>query len=237
MILRQWASYFKTVYGSELPDNYMVFDTETTGLSRDQDLPIEIGHVIVTNRQVTHRGSFVLNWADDKRVDPWWLAKRLHECQRSMESRGHAYRFTLDLLRKEGREPDKVLAFYHELFCRNREAGGFLVGQNAWFFDAVLLEGCFHQFLREDFHFGDNELFDAGSMEKACLLEVLPEAHETLKGYFLRLRDIWAKGVRWNLTDCLLRHGLDKRYNLDLSQAHNAGWDSYACHLLFEDHR
>ena len=236
-ILQRWSSYFREVYGHALPRDYLCLDCETSGLDRHRDLPLEIGHCIVRDCAVVHQGSSVLDWTADRNIDRRWLRGRMHETRRSMDAYDKGYRFDLDLLAAEGKNPRKVLAFYRKLFTVNREAGAFFVGQNSWFFDCELLEGCFAQFLRKPFHFGENEVFDCGTMEKGCLLGELPYRQESLRDYFLRVRGIRAAGVRWNMAACLERHSLIEKYGLDMSQAHNAGWDAHACHLLFEEHR
>ena len=236
-ILKRWSAYFEKTYGSRLPEDYICFDCETTGLSRNTDLPVEIGHVIVRGRKVVNEGSFVLNWADDNRIDATWLRTKLHETKRTMNARGCGYRFTPELLRAEGSKPNKILGFYRDLFLCNRQAGGFLVGQNAWFFDAFLLEGCFQFFLQKPFSFQENELFDTGTMEKACLMGELPRDKETLRQYFLRIKNMRMTGAQWSLGACAERHGLVAKHGLDMKQAHTAKFDSFVCHLLFEEHR
>lgn len=236
-VLRRWSNYFECTYGSQLPEDYLCFDCETTGLVRATDLPLEIGHTIVRGGVAINQGSMVLDWTSDSRVDQNWLRQRLHETRRSMLARGAAYRFTPEVLRAEGRPPNEVLGFYHKLFTTNRKAGAFFVGQNAIFFDVFLLEDCFRQFLGNRFEFGENEVFDTGTMEKACIIGELPRPNETLRQYFLRIKYIRAGGVLWNLTACAGRYGLPQKHQLDMRLTHTAKFDSYVCHLLFEQHR
>lgn len=235
-ILRQWSDYFRDVYHDVLPRDYMCFDCETTGLRRE-DIPVEIGHVIVRDCQIVQQGSFVLDWTSHPKMPRDWLGERLRETAARMRERGLQYRFTPELLQSEGVDANRVLRFYRDLFLRNRGATAFFVGHNSWFCDAPLLEACFREFLQEDFQFDENEMFDTGGMEKACLLGILPEKGETMKKYFMRVRHAYAPGTHWNIQACVERHGLQQRHSLDTSALHGAQYDSYVTHLIFEEHR
>jgi len=237
MALQKWSAHLKRQFGDAIPRDYCCFDMETSGLKIDWDLPLEIGHVIVRDARPVHQDAHILNWADHSSVQVEWLEDRMARCREQMASKGQHYRFTIDLLRKEGQPPEKILEFYRKLFLANREAGAFFVGHNAWNFDSEMLCHCFNEYLGQEFEFESSELLDTGTLAKAVQLGILPDAGETMKAYAVRIRAIWAKGIRWNMDYCLTAYGLVEKHGLDLSKCHTAGFDAYACHLLFEENR
>lgn len=240
-----WGNQLYAMYGEQLPVNYLAFDCETTGTDLVEDVPLEIGHCIVRNCKVIQRGSFVIDWtklfsaACDIQYEGdllgWFHSKVDNICQ-IMRAQG-AWRLDMAYIREHGRHPHEVLEFYAKLFHKNRKAGAFFVGHNAWCFDVPLLETMFCRLNIPEFKFGSMEVLDTGGMEKAIQIDRPPFPDETMEGYFKVIEGIWAKGVRWSMAHCITKYDFVKRFGIDPDQTHQAEVDAYCCHLLYEEHR
>ena len=119
--MRDWSAEFNDWYGVGLPEDYLVFDMETTGL-QERDLPVDIGHCIVRGKEVVNQGSFILNWADYPGMDVAWLEQQFRNLRKRYAEMGKTYHYTVEQLRDEGKPPDEVLWFYRQLFEKNRKA-------------------------------------------------------------------------------------------------------------------
>lgn len=233
-----WNRKFLDWLGHPLPDDYLAFDCETQGLKRDWALPVEIGHCLVRGRKPVNQGNFVLNWIGYPGVDEDWLDHTLKKTAFHMSERGKPYKYTLDYLRRHGRDPVEVIGFYYKLFKANRNAGAKFVGHNAWFFDCELLTNVFLEACGLRWTWGDNEVYDSGGMEKALLADLEPFYDEhTLRQYFLRIHHAPKKGLYWNIEACVERYKMEERFGLSMKDLHGTAEDSFVCHLLFEEHR
>jgi DNA polymerase III epsilon subunit-like protein len=236
--LTEWTEKFLDWLGRPLPDNYLTFDCETTGLAQTWDLPVEIGHCVVRNRKVVHKGVYILNWVGWPGVETEWLAERFDKVRTAMAEQGKPYNYSVERLQAEGKAPEKVLAYYHKLFTRNRREGAKFVSHNGWAFDSNILRETFSQSCGLIWDFGVDEMFDTGGMEKALRGELEPHPDEhTLKEFFLRVHARRLAGVRWAIEVCVDRYNLLEGTGLTKEDLHDAGKDSFVTHLLFEEHR
>lgn len=234
--MAEWSRQFQRLVGG-LPVDYMVFDLETTGFSRQRDLPLDIGFVIVRDRQIAYQGNFVLDWTRYKGVDQRWLAYRLEDCGYRVRAKGVNWVYTRNYLRKHGCNPLESLSEFHDLLWVNRDAGAHLVAHNGWSFDLAMLHNLFAE-CSGTFRCRDDELYDTGGMEKAMQLKELPQAGDTLRGFFSRVISRRVAGLTWNVAACVQRWGLmtpDAPFTED--QFHTASADCWFTHRLFEKHR
>lgn len=228
---------FRNWWGRSLPENYLSFDFETTGLKKDWDLPIDIGYTIVRDRKAVETKNFILNWAEYPGVQPGWLEERIGRVVYVMRKKGSNFDYSLKRVREEGLPPEKVLRHILRLFWRERKISGAFVGHNAWSFDAVMLKFILKTAIDDVWNFERNELFDTGGIEKAMLGEVFPhDGNKSLKDYFIRIRErrITAK---WNIEACAEKYGIMQREDISMEDFHGAGSDSFVSHLIFEEHR
>lgn len=234
----QFFERMLTQFGNT-PDDYVVFDAETTGPIVGTDLITQAGLCIVKNRQCVHRDVRVLNWADSDLINRDWLAERMAKTKEIMESKGKTYHTTFDLLRT-GDDPRTVLRDYAEIFEDAREKGFYFVGHNVWNFDRKIFCHHWSRFTPEDpqFDWGENELFDTGMVAKAIQIGSYPWSNDTIKSWAARVGAVRAKGVFWALDNyCVPTYKLAEKHNLDMASAHDAGFDCYVTHLLFEEFR
>ena len=183
-------------------------------------------------------GSTILNWPKcDRYKDQLWLKNQISNTMIRMAKNSKVFRFPYDRLADEGLDPYETLEMYRELLCSRICSGGWFVTHNGTGFDMPMIRRNFKQFLNKDFWFSRDCMIDTGVVEKAYLTYTFPEANEDLREFNERVYTSWGHGARWSLEDCVTRYGLDKRYSLDTNKAHDAEYDSYATHLLFEEYR
>jgi DNA polymerase III epsilon subunit-like protein len=245
MILVPLFAEMRRVFG-EIPDTYLVVDLETSGFEPERDYILQIGHCLVVDRQVVDRQAFLLDWTqvNDVRVDTGWLESRIEETGAQIRAQGKTFHTTWERLLTEGVEARSVLADYCSWINEIRARRMFFVMHNGAF-DTAFFNHSFHRFLtpllpgvdRCD-HFTEHNVFDTGTILKAAQLPELPRAGETLRAFSRRVAGVRRKGVRWSLNEYAVPlFGLDKKYGLTAAQAHDAGYDAYVTHLLFEELR
>lgn len=239
------------------PDNYLVFDLETTGLEPHSDLIMQLGFCIVRDGKPVEQMGVMLDWTKMPKFLPkekWQTFKaKLDKTKQQVEFKngmatGKKYQFTFERMQDEGIHPLIALNHLYDLFVEARKHRRFFIAHNGYHFDVPFIEGHFDVFLgtrakelgteeRPPFYIDDNELFDTGMVEKGSQCQMMPWSTDTVRSWSLRTHNERIRNVRWALdTACVPRYGLQKKYNLDLDSAHDAGFDCYVCHLLFQEY-
>ncbi len=244
MIARAWPNSFKNLYGNEWPRTYVTFDTETSGFDMKRDVITEIAHCLVEDGVITSELSLFLDWSNHPVVPDHWLRPRLLQLKRSMEDAGLPCHVTYEQLKRDGDRPEKVLAYYRDLFKVFQERGILFVGHNSYQFDEAMLNSHFIGFEIDPagFSFGDNGMFDTHCLEKATQAatssRMLPRADDTLRSYFHRVHYTRLSGTRSKLTpDCVDRYQLEAKYGIKKEEMHGALVDARCCHYLMEEYR
>jgi DNA polymerase III epsilon subunit-like protein len=208
--------------GGRIPDTYLVIDLETTGLpdrSGREEYVTQFGYAVVQDRKITD------NYATLLKTPPGWINPEA----------ASVTGITDEMIQKDGREPAE---FYHQLisiFELFRNSDALFVGHNVAKFDGPFLEADFaHHGL--GFRFKQDEFIDTGMMFKASQLFASPADAESLGAFFHRVSKIRSR-AKWKLTYAMTQLGLDMKYGIDLSAAHDAGFDCKMTHLLLEDLR
>lgn len=234
--MSDWYQKFHEWYAGPWPDSYLSWDMETSGLKLDYDLPVDIGHTLVRDGQVVHRGGFLLNWVNYPGIDSYWLEERLSNVAYHMEQQGKTYHYSVARMAEEGKDPYQVLKFYCDLFQKNRNVGGAFLGHGVWHFDSRMFANILYEVCGFKWEFDENELWDSGAIEKAVVGNIEPFPDEkTLKDYFLRVHYSRRPGLKWNIETCIERHNLAERFDLDLDELHGAEADSFVSHLLYQE--
>jgi hypothetical protein len=241
-IARMTHHWFRTYAGRYgFPDNYTTIDIETDGLQPDVDTICTFGYTKVRDRVPVETVEWALNWPDCALIDREHFRQKLANVQFQMERQGKRFHHTWEFL-QTGRPPLEVIQNIYDLVedCYNR--GELLVAQNGYKFDVELMQAHFHNWLRLQYIFDENALYDTGIAEKASQLndsdDPLPRAGESMKAWAWRVGDIRRRGVRWALDGhCEERYELTKRAGMDPLNHHRSGHDSLLLHHLFECHR
>jgi oligoribonuclease (3'-5' exoribonuclease) len=221
----------------------MSLDLEYTGFNVQKALIMEFGHTLVQDGELVETFSVVLDWRGHPVVPTDYVATMLRRVEADM---GEAWQLTWPVMEREGVPANEVLDTYFDLINNWQEKGLPIVMHNGVNRDSEMLEANFMFYRSKPFQFRPNALIDTGAIVKASrALEqgtdpyaskwMLPKAEDTLLEYFRRVTSYPAKGVKWNMADAIQWLGLDKRFNLDLTKCHRAGYDSYLGHLLMEE--
>lgn len=237
------------------PDNYLVFDLETTGLNPRRDLAVQIGYCLVKNGAPIDRDGIIINWTKIPKFVPDHdrFKQKLETVKQAVEFKagvptGKTYHISFERMMDEGVHPLEALSLFNDLFHEARKNRWFFLAHNGYHFDVPFIEGHFDAFLGEHrkygaepkpaFYFHDNELFDTGMVEKGSQSQSVPWASDTVRSWSLRTQNERLRNVRWALdTACVPRYNLAEKHGLNMSQSHDAGFDCYVCHLLFEEYK
>ena len=223
-----------------LPDSYLIFDIETTGFSRDYDLIVEAGWAITHNRQVIDSGGIILDWTRYMPND-WkfqnWFSERLRKLEDAFIQQGRSYTLTLDRIKAEGVDPLRGLYDYSCLLNEYVSKTRFLAGHGIVKFDCPMLNANFYRYLGYELQWGNCWLWDTGLIEKAVQANVVPYSYELLPDWYKRVEHTFCK-AKWNLDKhCAEKYQLASRFQLDMSQAHRAGFDCTLNYALCETYR
>ena len=222
------AAAFAVAYGP-WPDDYLVVDTETTGLDPDADWPVQVGWCAVAGRRPLVNAAAALNWPDALPAPA--LASfedRLWRTARKMAARGNRYPWTVALLREKGVQPAAGLA---RAFAA-RPPGGHYVAHYGWGFDYPLVGRVAADLGLDDFAPPHEHLWDTAMLVKACQTGLVPKPNEPLRRFLGRLNDAAPRG-RYSLTACVSIFDLAAA-GAAAKEAHDAGYDAWLSHLVFE---
>ena len=246
MIVNEWEPYFTAHYGHVFPDTYLCLDTEYTGGDERTDFVMEIGHVMVEDRQVVDQLNVVLDWSVHPGVDIELLRHKLNNIKSIM---GNDWRITWKVMKEEGIAPSKALRFYYKFFQAWNKRDLPYVAHNGRVAEERMLRGVFNRYFNRSFVIGDNQLWDTGAIFKATALaesldlshdkhrwSCYPKHSDSMKDYFNRVLGVRAKGIRWKLKLCLEHYDLLDQLQ-DNHRYHQAVYDAYCSYLLMEAYR
>jgi len=223
---------------NRLPDNYLVFDVETTGLSVNNDLITQVGYCFVNNKQILASGSTLLDWTSCSEIDQDWLRNKLIDTKRRMAELGKPYHITYEKLRDLGQQPIHTLDCYFSALEEAQQRSDALVSHNGLGFDIPMLRAHFKRWLNKKLTIQPNQLYDTGIMEKLCQMNLLPNSGEDIGTFLVRLQYKRMNGIYWSLDKhCIPKYKLNEKYQLDADKAHDAGYDCVITYHLFETFR
>jgi DNA polymerase III epsilon subunit-like protein len=229
-----WFRRWVDRYGP-FPRDYLIIDTETTGLSFGKDLVLQVGLCEVRKGKVVENHDVVLNWFAHPSISHMWLAQRIRETREQLQAQGCNYPWTVERV-GHGEPPMEVLADYLARIMTRVDEGFLVLGHNIAGFDSFMLEAHFRRFLAEPYQFPET-CWDTGAMEKASQAGWLPGANEQPFPFSRRVIRKPAK-IKWSLErHSVPKYGLADKHKLDMTRAHTAGFDCLATHCLLEAFR
>lgn len=215
------------------PTSYLCLDLETTGLSLESFI-VAIGHCTVVDGQALTYDHRILNWVNYPGVDMRQLEDNIDRCRAGMGDRFHG----IDMARMQqvGEDPVVVLSDYLQLIERTKAAGLRFAGHSVLQFDKPRIEYAFSTWLNLPFRFPENAFIDTAALVKGSKAGIMPQSHEDLDAYFLRVMQTRRKGIYFKLdSDCVREYDLARKCDLDLTQAHkDPGFDCFLSHLLLQ---
>ena len=185
------------------PDDYVVIDTETSGLDPVRDRILEIGVVEVRDKKPTATGSWLLN--------PDFPYKVFEVSEKITEITG----ITTDMV-ENGGDPKRILKW-----LRDRYDDDYVYAHNGIKFDMVFMEHEYKRWNMESFR--RDRFLDSAAIFKACRLKVLHKLNDmTFFDFATMVLETRAFGVYFNLGYCCEVLGINVT---DLGNAHRAKVD------------
>jgi DNA polymerase III epsilon subunit-like protein len=238
----------QSILGSQcmsIPASYVVVDLETTGLSFGNDRIWQYGVYPVKDGQPLYeQGNSVWLQTDRQFLQAAdFEISRRGDAYRSVEASGIVKDAAFDRAQSEfvqevndkGVDRQKGMQILLELLSAYAADGYPLVGQNFVRFDAKFLAWESKR-LELDFEFPDTLIIDVGLLIKAARLNRKKASHETSKQFYVRVSEQRAKGIYYALERfCIPHWHLDKKYGVDTSQAHDAGYDTWITNLVLHE--
>lgn len=207
--------------GGKFPDDYVVFDTETTGVDVTTCRVLQYGLTFVESRKrMANNFTAYIKPTEQLFIHP--KAIEIHH-------------ITPELLQEKGEPPSVIVPLVIDCLKDWKQRGRMLVGHNIVNYDIPLLnkEAARHSL---SIDYGENEVIDTGMLVKAAQLGMRMDERDTLLTFFRRVSNKYVKGVFWSLDrHCVPTYGLHKF--VDASKAHDAGVDCDLAHFLLESLR
>jgi len=204
--------------GQQLPDSYLVFDTETSGADPAKDKILQYGFAVVIDGKLVDSFGVIANRGRDCFIHP-----------KAIEVHGIDH----DRMEREGVDPKLAFDEVVSTFEAYRERGWMFVGHNAIRFDAELFENeCKHW--GHSFCFKPDEIFDTGMVVKAAQLGMYIDPRHTIRSWARRVSNVRAKGVYWSLDRYCFKEFKLSEFDLSAGDAHDAGYDCRITHFLLQ---
>jgi hypothetical protein len=237
-IVRRMQREYGRLYGGGFPNRYITLDIETSGFKKEEDLLCEFGFCTVDNREAEYFETYLLNWADHDMIDEDWLRKKLQNVRYHMGKQGRTFHIDIPLMRKKGMPPEEGLEILGEKLQAIRKDLGIFIGHNIIGFDAERIQIALKEWIGLEFEFHESEMLDTALIEKASQVGMVPFDDESVSAYWHRVRYASWPGVKFNLDDHVVKkYNLVELYDLDMSNAHQAGFDAMLAHLFIEELR
>ena len=208
--------------GGVLPKDYLVIDLETSGFRWNPKPGYKPDVIVQVGYAAAQDGKIVSNNAHYLRRPAGTMTS---EAER-------VTRITDGMLQQFGEPPMEFYERFLKLLNLYIDNRCMIVGHNAISFDMPFLIA---ELGRQgvSFDYSPECLIDTGCLFKAVQLGTLPGPTETLGMFLKRVRNTHSR-VKWKLSYAMSTLDLDREFDLDLEQAHDAGFDCYMTHLLFE---
>jgi len=220
------------------PDNYLVFDTETSGIVPAVDLIVEYGWCLVRDRKPVDNDAVMINWVGHYGITYDWLKAKMDTVREAMAAKGHNYRFTPEMLMERGIPAPQAVEHIYEFFQETLNRGEMVMGHNIITFDRPLVDAMFSRFHGgRKIQWPDNCMYDTGLTEKASRQNRVPWINDSLFSWARRAASPpW--NVRWSLDKvCIPKYRLQERFGLNPELTHTAAFDCLATHCLFDTYR
>lgn len=206
-----------------IPEKHVVIDFETLGLTNNDKI-VQVGLCLADengfSREFWDEDSYSLIF---KREKEDFVGK-----ERAIQVHGIDY----EKSQAEGEDPVTIMRIICDVLQYAREHDYSIIGHNLYSFDMPMM----------DIEMGrcgitcdinSKDVVDTGLLVKAMQLHMLPSDGDKVYDFWERVRNYWAKGVYFSLDRyCINRFELDRIYGVDVSKAHDAGYDCMLTHYV-----
>lgn len=230
----EWVKALRTLMPPPWPSDYVVIDTETSGLDPHIDLPLQFGCVIVRRNVIVHWSRAYIDWVRSGFISEELLRNKMAGIAAKMAERGATYRLDCDTVLREGQDPRVFIPALAGTLKDAVANGLSLVGHNMTVFDLIMLSRMIKQITGEPWLIPAAAVWDTGMLEKARQMVNLPSPHENQVQWFQRVERSRRK-IKWKLDGhCADVYNLWALSGLDPTLAHDALSDSILTHHLFQ---
>ncbi len=232
---------YRRLFG-DLPSSYFLFDLETTGSDKRNDLIWNIGAMLVEDGRVVEEFDAVLDWTSlpVSEIDPCWLTKKIASINSQLRRADKPQHLTLDLMRT-GRAPREVLQELVDKLTQAKKQNIPVVNHGLINFDIPMLTNQTQTWLGAPYLFKRAQVVDTAALEKAIELRLPPSAPEYagcgLLAYQKKVLDIRSH-VRFSLdTHCARKYNLWSKTGLSSELAHLGLNDTKLCDCLIRTYK
>jgi len=214
-----------------LPNTYTVLDIETTGVSPSEDEILQVGFLSCINGEVAFNNSIFIQ-TDDDILDAYDNSSYV----RNKIANGETDYVKSADVRALGQPRQAALNSIISLIRHTLalDKTSIMLGHNAIQFDLPFLEVAFLKYA-DKFTFDVSRWFDTGAFVKAIKIKATPYEYESIYEWSLRVREIRAKGVFWNLAAAYKDACSDSTDRI--ITAHDAANDCYMTHIVYQNIR
>ncbi len=232
--IEELGKIWKKTFGP-LPDDYLVFDLETSGLDSDRDVILQIGWCRVLNRKVKENKAIVLNWQSYlEPAELEILRGRLAYTSDSMHRRGLGYNWSIDRINREGVDPKTGFVEFAKYLSRSP----ILIGHHCWKHDLPFVDKCSRRLTRMGVGIPDTRMLDTFALVKSAQSGAFPLPTDTYKSFSKRAVSAGGNKYRGALDKfCVPALHLDAKYGVNTSTMHDAAVDSLVTHYVVEELR
>lgn len=221
-----------------LPTDYLVIDIETSGLKIDEDIPVQLGWVLVADGRNFNSGHQLLDWSET--VDRYWLARRMKYARQQVEftreglPTGQRYAFSLERLINYGRPALEVLGEFFRLYDQCTADGMAVVCHNGLSLDLAMLNRARQHFFSTPLR--AERYVDTMALERALQIDRLPVAGDSWRSFCERVYRAGGSKIKSSLLHhCRPKYKLGSTLTQDLG--HEADYDAVLTHELIEVYR
>jgi len=189
---------------SRLPDDYLVIDLETSGITNDDKI-IQLGWARVQNREVVTQFAVYLNY--DVPIHP--KAYAVHGIESST-------------LQELGADPESTISLLHGFMRAAVRENTWIAGWNYPGLDARMMRNAFKEFGLDEFDFDASPCVDPGLMYKASVMNRVRKPWESTWEFFNDIAHSPRKGLYWNMDKVSGELGLDTEKVASMRSSHDA---------------
>ena len=214
-------------------DDYLVFDTETSGLDNIKNRILQVGFAYVKDRKVTD------SVAKYVKVPPGTVSHSHDDEETGERIKGSVdiNGITEETLEKYGESPVEVFGWVKKMFLNAKNKGLPLVGHNSVRFDIpfIMNELDRHNVGRVEL---DNDLIiDTGILVKGARISYVPRPEQNLKKLWYDISLLRMKGVFYSIDWCFKHFKLDETRGASKIDQHDAAADAVLTHHILESLR
>ena len=222
---------YADVFG--FPETYVAVDIETTGLSKETDLIVQLGWCTVKTKQAKRNASIIVNHVDGKLpIEVQTLRERLQATKIAMAKKSTGpsfYPWSPELLVEKGKLPKEAADEFVSV-CQEYD---YIVSHHGMGFDFPMI----NRFVRDSCgmylpELSTGKLVDTAIVVKAARANYRPMRGESYAAFINRVNQCH-KSVRFSMATCIEILDL-KEVGVSTRRTHDAAYDAWLSHLIVE---